>query len=189
MRDVLVFCAANKGFNPQYAEVAAEMARALARRRINIITGAGSVGLMGVVADATLAEGGTITGVIPTFLEKLEVGHKGLTKNIVVENMHERKALMHDICDSIIALPGGYGTLDELFETLTWAQLDQHRKPVGLLNVNGFYDYLILFLDHIVAEGMLKQDNRNLLIVSDDCEDLIKKMLAFEPSASPKWIN
>jgi uncharacterized protein (TIGR00730 family) len=96
---------------------------------------------------------------------------------------------MHDICDSIIALPGGYGTLDELFETLTWAQLDQHSKPVGLLNVNGFYDHLILFLDHIVAEGMLKQDNRNLLIVSDDCEDLITRMLAFEPSASPKWIN
>jgi uncharacterized protein (TIGR00730 family) len=188
MKNVLIFCAANMGHNTIYAETAAAMATALVNRGTHIITGAGSVGLMGVVADATLAANGTITGIIPTFLDKLEVGHNGLTEIIVVEDMHERKALMHERCDAIIALPGGYGTLDELFESLTWAQLDQHQKPIGLLNVNGFYTHLLAFLDHIVAEGMLKQENRNLVISSDNIEDLINKMEDFKPMSAPKWM-
>jgi uncharacterized protein (TIGR00730 family) len=177
-----------KGFSDVYAAAAAAVATNLAQRGIHIITGGGSVGLMGVVADAALAAGGTVTGVIPTFLDAMEVGHNGLSEMIVVENMHERKALMHERCDAIIALAGGYGTLDELFESLTWAQLEQHRKPIGLLNTNDYYTHLLNFLDHIVAEGMLKQENRNLILVSKEVDELIDKMLHYEPSNVAKWI-
>ncbi len=188
MKNVLIFCGANKGFDPIYEQAAAALATALAHRNINIITGGGSVGLMGVVADATLAAGGTITGIIPDFLNKMEVGHNGLTEMIVVESMHERKDLMHQMCDAIIALPGGYGTLDELFESLTWAQLDQHRKPIGILNTKGFYNHLYAFLDTLVTEGLLKQPNRELLLAADEAEDLIQKMMDYEPIVAGKWI-
>jgi uncharacterized protein (TIGR00730 family) len=189
MNNVLIFCGANTGNKQAYIDAATEMSRLLVARKSNVITGGGSVGLMGIVADAVLANGGTITGVIPQFLNQLEVGHSGLTTMEVVENMHERKALMHDICDAIIALPGGYGTFDELFESLTWAQLQQHEKPIGLLNTNGFYNHLLAFLDHIVAEGMLRESNRKLLLVADTPAELLEKMEQYLPNVEEKWIR
>lgn len=188
MKNVLIFCGANKGFSADYEKASVALVQQLVASGANIITGGGMVGLMGVVADATIAAGGTITGVIPGFLNILEVAHPGLTEMIETETMHERKAIMHERCDAIIALPGGYGTFDELFETLTWAQLDQHQKPVGLLNVNGFYDHLLAFLDHIVIEGMLKSANRELLLADTSAEGLVAQMQRFEPRYEPKWL-
>lgn len=188
MKNVLIFCGANKGNDIVYERAAIEMAQALVKRGINIITGGGSVGIMGIIADATLKAGGTITGVIPKFLNDLEVGHNGLTEMIVTETMHERKALMYEKSDGIIALPGGFGTLDELFESLTWAQLDLHRRPIGVLNTKGFYAPLSSLLDNMVKEGMLKQKNRELLIMADEPEALISQMFDYQPIVESKWL-
>lgn len=188
MKNVLIFCGANKGADEIYEKAAIEMAQALVKNGINIITGGGSVGIMGVIADATLKAGGTITGVIPKFLNDLEVGHDGLTEMIVTETMHERKALMYEKSDGIIALPGGFGTLDELFESLTWAQLDLHRRPIGVLNTNGFYTHLAALLDNMVQEGMLKGKNRGLLMMAEEPEELLKQMFDYQPIVESKWI-
>jgi uncharacterized protein (TIGR00730 family) len=188
MKNVLIFCGANKGNDIAYESAAIEMAKALVKRNINVITGGGSVGVMGVVADAVLAAGGTITGVIPQFLNDLEVGHKGLTEMIVTDTMHERKALMYEKSDGIIALPGGYGTLDELFESLTWAQLDLHRRPIGVLNTKNFYTPLATLLDNMVQEGMLKQKNRELLLMETEPEMLLQQMFDYQPIVESKWL-
>ncbi|MFZ4543448.1 MAG: TIGR00730 family Rossman fold protein [Saprospiraceae bacterium] len=181
MKSVLIFCGANKGTNPIYEHGAKELATMLAKRKIDIITGGGSIGLMGAVADATLAAGGKVTGIIPEFLNKMEVGHGGLSKMIIVDTMHERKMLMHDQCDAIIALPGGFGTLDELFESLTWAQLEQHIKPIGILNTGNYYDHLLQFVQHMCDEGMLKDHYQDLFISADDPEALISMMQNYVP--------
>lgn len=188
MKNVLIFCGANKGFNDKYAHAASELVKVLVQSGANIITGGGSVGLMGVVADATLACGGKIIGIIPDFLDIEEVGHAGLSEKIVVKSMHERKMLMHERCDAIIALAGGYGTLDELFESLTWAQLEHHGKPIGVLNTDGFYNNMLQFLDHVVAEGLLRQNNRDLLLVAEHPEDLIAQMKVYQPTVEKKWL-
>ncbi len=189
MKAILVYCGANPGTKTIYKETAENLGKALAINNIRLIYGGGSVGLMGIIADSVLANGGEVTGVIPHFLDRLEVGHKSLPEMHKVATMHERKALMEQRCDGIITLPGGYGSMDELFEILSWSQLGLHQKPVGLLNVNGFYDHLLLQLDVMVAEGFLKAENRGLLIVSDNIEDLLQKMNDFTPSFHEKWLK
>ncbi len=189
MQAILVYCGANPGTKPIYKETAEKLGKVLAENNIRLIYGGGSVGLMGVVADSVLANNGQVTGIIPHFLDRMEVGHKNLPEMHKVETMHERKALMETLCDGIITLPGGYGSMDELFEILSWSQLGLHQKPVGLLNVNGFYDHLLKQLDVMVEEGFLKAENRNLVIESDNIEDLMRKMSNFKASYHKKWLN
>lgn len=179
MRSIVVYCGSNFGKNPVYAEQAYALGNELAKRKINVIYGGGNMGLMGRVADGSLENSGTVTGIIPNFLAKLEVAQKTLTELHFVETMHERKAKMVSLSDGVIALPGGYGTFDELFEILTWAQLKIFDGPVGVLNVNGYYDLLILQLDKMVEEGFLHTDYRQLLLVSDDAAELLGKMEEF----------
>jgi uncharacterized protein (TIGR00730 family) len=179
MRSIVVYCGSNFGKNPVYAEQAYALGNELAKRKINVIYGGGNMGLMGRVADGSLENNGTVTGIIPNFLAKLEVAQKTLTELHFVETMHERKAKMVSLSDGVIALPGGYGTFDELFEILTWAQLKIFDGPVGVLNVNGYYDLLILQLDKMVEEGFLHIDYRQLLLVSDEPVELLQKMEEF----------
>lgn len=189
MKSILVYCGANVGKNPAFREVAEALGKRFAEENIRLVYGAGSVGLMGVVADAVLANGGEVTGVIPDFLVKMEVGHKGLSEIHIVESMHERKALMEKLCDGIITLPGGFGSIDELFEILTWAQLGLHQKPIGILNVNGFYDFLLKQLEVMVEEGFLKQESCDLLLVADNIDDLLQKMANYQPTPHQKWLK
>lgn len=189
MKSILVYCGANTGNRPLYRERAEELSDELVKRQIKLIYGGGSVGLMGILADRFLEKGGEITGVIPNFLDDLEVGHKAVKDMQKVSSMHERKALMEQLCDGIITLPGGFGSLDETFEILTWAQLGLHRKPIGILNVNGYYNFLLKQLDVMVEEGFLKAQNRDLLIVSDDVKELLQKMENYKPVHHEKWLN
>ncbi|MCA5005336.1 LOG family protein [Sphingobacterium bovistauri] len=161
----------------------------LATNNITLVYGGGRVGLMGAVADGALANEGKVIGVIPYFLNSKEIGHSGVTELIAVENMHQRKTMMNDLSEAIIALPGGFGTMEELFEVITWAQLGLHQKPVGLLNINGFYDHLIAFVQNMVDAGLLKTENRDMLLVSNNIEDLIQKMEDYIAPDVPKWLN
>lgn len=188
MTSVCVFCGSASGADPAYAAAARETGIELARRGLTLVYGGGRVGLMGEVATATMAAGGTVVGVIPHALSAKEIAFAGATELIVVESMHVRKALMAERADAFVALPGGFGTCDELFEILTWAQLRIHQKPVGLLNVAGFFTPLIAWLDHVVAAGLLKPKHRGLLIVSESIRDLLDRLAAFTPAADePKW--
>ena len=189
MQAILVYCGANPGTKAIYKEAAEKLGKVLAENNIRLIYGGGSLGLMGIIADAVLANNGQVTGIIPHFLDRMEVGHKSLPKMHKVETMHERKALMEKLCDGIITLPGGYGSMDELFEILSWSQLGLHQKPIGLLNLNGFYDHLLKQLDVMVEEGFLKVENRNLVIESDNIEDLMEKMSNFKASFHEKWLK
>ncbi|TND08846.1 MAG: Conserved hypothetical protein CHP00730 [Bacteroidetes bacterium] len=173
MKSLLVYCGASTGHNKLYTELAHDFGRLLAEKKIRLVYGGGSIGLMGVLADAVLENGGEVTGVIPDFLNTLEVGHTRLTQMHIVKSMHERKALMEQLSDAVVALPGGFGTLDELFEMLTWSQLGLHQKPVGLLNVNGYFDHLLTLLDHMQAEGFVKKQTRGLLHVSGNAEEIL----------------
>ena len=190
MKRLCVFCGSSAGRRAEHREAARRLGELLARRGLGLVFGAGHVGLMGVVADAVLAAGGEVVGVIPQALVDKELAHGGLTQLHVVETMHQRKALMADLSDGFAALPGGYGTLDELFEILTWAQLGLHAKPVGLLNAAGFFDPLLAWIDHAVAEGFLKPKHRDRLLVAGDPERLLDRLLR-EPSPAdePKWIG
>lgn len=179
MQSIVVYCGSNFGKNPIYAQTAYALGEELARRKIRVIYGGGNMGLMGRVADGAMENSGSVTGIIPNFLASLEVAHKTLTEIHFVETMHERKAKMVAISDGVIALPGGYGTFDELFEILTWAQLRIFNGPVGVLNVNGYYDLLLLQLDKMVEEGFLHESNRKLLIVDHDAISLLNKMETF----------
>ncbi|HWV30200.1 MAG TPA: TIGR00730 family Rossman fold protein [Dyadobacter sp.] len=179
MQSIVVYCGSNPGKKALYAEAAYELGAALAKRNIKLIYGGGNMGLMGRVADGAMDNAGFVTGIIPNFLAKLEVAHKTLSELHFVDTMHERKAKMVSMSDGVIALPGGYGTFDELFEILTWAQLRIFHGTVGLLNVNGFYDLLLLQLDKMVEEGFLRPDNRALLVVGEDPATLLEKMEAF----------
>ena len=170
---VTVFCGSAAGRNPRYAEAARAFARALVRRGLGLVTGGGRVGLMGVVADAVLEQGGEAVGVIPRLLATRELAHDQMTRLHVVETMHERKALMATLAGAFVALPGGMGTLEELFEALTWAQLGIHHKPVGILDVGGFWAPLEQFLDHAVEEGFLRPEHRPLLLRADDPDALL----------------
>ncbi len=187
MKRVCVFCGSNVGRRPVYREAAQAMGAALARRNLGLVYGGGKVGLMGAVADAALAAGGEVIGVIPDFLEAKEVGHRGLTELRVVSSMHERKAMMVELSDGFIALPGGYGTLEEFGEILTWAQLDLHHKPIGLLNVAGYYDALLRLFDHAVDEQFLSPSLRAFVREESDPARLLDALAAHEPRTVDKW--
>ena len=190
MTRICVFCGSSPGARPAYAEAAAEFGRLLAAEGIGVVFGGGQVGLMGVLADAVLAEDGEVIGVIPQALMDREIGHEGITELRVVGSMHERKALMTELSDAFIALPGGAGTLEELFEVYTWAQLGLHSKPCGLLDVEGYYSGLAAFLDHAVEERFLREEHRAALMVDREPARLIERLREFEPRAvTPKWID
>lgn len=179
MKSVVVYCGSNPGNKPIYKEVAYELGQKLCQKGVSVVYGGGNLGLMGTVADGALEQGGCVTGIIPNFLAKLEVAHKTLTELHFVDTMHERKAKMVSLSDGVIALPGGYGTMDELFEILAWAQLRIFHGPVGVLNVNGFYDHLIAHADKMTEEGFLRPENRALMLVADSVDELLAKMEAF----------
>lgn len=188
MRSVCVFCGSSSGTNPVYALAARELGRELAAWNLGLVYGGGRVGLMGEVATASLAAGGKVLGVIPHALSQKEIALAECTELLVVDTMHMRKQLMADLADAFIALPGGFGTCDELFEIVTWAQLGIHRKPVALLNVSGFFTPLLSWLDHIVAEGLLKPKHRELLLVADTVPELLQKLAEWQPrEAVTKW--
>jgi uncharacterized protein (TIGR00730 family) len=189
MRRVCVFAGSSAGVRSEYATAAAAVGRALHAQGIELVYGGAHVGLMGVVADATLAAGGRATGVIPEALVSKELAHAGLSDLRVVSSMHERKALMSDLSDGFIALPGGWGTWEELFEVLTWAQLGLHRKPCGLLNVGGYFDGLLAFLAHSVAEGFVRPQHASMLLVADTPETLLARITTYRPPLVEKWIE
>ncbi len=189
IQNVCVYCGSSPGARPIYADAAGQLGALLAREGIGLVTGGGKVGLMGVVADAVLDAGGEAVGIIPQALLDREVGHRGLTELVVVQTMHERKALMATRADAVIALPGGLGTLEEITEMLTWAQLGIHAKPCGLLNVAGYYDALVAFLDHAVTERFIRQPHREMLTVCSDSEALLAGLRAHTPPTASKWMD
>jgi uncharacterized protein (TIGR00730 family) len=189
VQSVCVFCGSNVGKDEVYAEAARALARAIVGAGLKLVYGGGNIGLMGVLADAVLAAGGHVTGVTPRSLLEREVVHTGLSDLRVVNSMHERKALMAELSDAFIALPGGLGTFEETFEMLTWAQLGFHRKPCGALNVAGFYDKLSAFLDHAVDERFIKPEHRAMLLVEEDPALLIERLKTQQLPAVSKWID
>ena len=177
-KTICVYCGANAGVTPGYAEAARALGRALVDQNLALVYGGGKVGLMGIIADAVLAAGGEATGVIPTALVEREVGHTGLTRQFIVKDMHERKAMMASLSDGFIAMPGGMGTLEELFEMLTWSQLGIHAKPIGLLNVDRFYDGLLSFIAHASAQGFIRPQHAALMMADSDPQALLKLLKA-----------
>lgn len=188
MKRICVFCGASPGRDPVHAAVARALGRALVERGLELVYGGGSVGLMGTVADAVLAAGGRVTGVIPQVLQIRELAHPGLTDLRVVGSMHERKALMAELSDGFVALPGGMGTLEELSEVLTWAQLGLHQRPIGLLDVAGYYGPLITFFDQAVSAGFLRAEHRRLLLVERGPEPLLGRFLDWRPAAAVEQV-
>ena len=189
MKSICVYCGSSPGRNPSYARAAQNLGRELALRGIRLVYGGASVGIMGTVADAVLQHGGQVVGVIPESLKRKEVAHLYLTELHVTSSMHERKMMMADLSDGFIALPGGIGTLEEISEIWTWAQLGLHRKAFGLLNVEGYYDPLIAFLDHTVAEGFVKQQHRSMLVVDENPVDLLDRLARYVAPDVEKWIG
>ena len=194
MKSICVFCGSNAGHHPLYRQTAEQLGRLLAARGIALVYGAGNIGLMGAVADACLAAGGQVTGIIPQALMGKEVAgcavdHRALTRIEVVDSMHTRKARMAELADGFIALPGGFGTFEEFCEILTWGQLGFHVKPMGLLNVNGFYDPLLAMFDRAVADGFLRPQNRAMALCSDEIDDLLAQMAAYRPEPVDKWLK
>lgn len=189
IRSICVFCGSNAGNDPRFAAAAREFGALLAKEGIALVYGGGHVGLMGVLADAVLANGGKAIGVIPRALWDREVGHRGLTELHIVETMHERKAMMASLADAFVALPGGLGTLEEIFEVWTWAQLGIHRKPVGFLDAEGFYRSLLEFLDRAVDAGFVRAQHRAIAIVDADPAALLQRLCDYEPPHVEKWIT
>jgi uncharacterized protein (TIGR00730 family) len=190
VKRVCVFCGSSPGANPAYADATAELGRLLVADGIGLVYGGGAVGLMGVLADSVLGAGGEAVGVIPQALVDREIGHDGLSELRVVGSMHERKALMAELSDAFVALPGGLGTLEELFEVYTWAQLGLHRKPCGLLDVERYFAGIVDFLEHAVRERFVSEEHRAMLMVDRDPRRLIDRLREFEPKAAqPKWID
>jgi uncharacterized protein (TIGR00730 family) len=189
LQSVCVFCGSSTGGNAAYTEAARSLGTTLAEANIRLVFGGGHVGLMGVISNAALAAGGEVIGVIPKFLVERELAHEGLSDLRIVGSMHERKALMSDLSEGFIALPGGTGTLEEFFEVLTWAQLGEHEKPCGLLNVAGYYDPLLTAFDRMVEADFLSESNRALLLVEDDPERILQRFDHYEPPKTVKWID
>ncbi len=188
-RRICVFCGSSPGRRPEYAEAAVSLARCLASRGIGIVYGGGRVGLMGILADAALAAGGEVTGVIPQALVDQEAAHGGLPDLRIVGSMHERKALMADLSEAFIAMPGGFGTFEEFCEVLTWTQLGLHRKPCGLLNIEAYYDPLLALFDHAVSEEFLRAEHRRMVISDTQPDLLIDRLLRFQAPVAAKWIG
>ncbi|MFZ4262852.1 TIGR00730 family Rossman fold protein [Sphingobacterium sp. HJSM2_6] len=189
MKKIVVFCASSSGHGNTYIQETQKVGQVFAQQGIQLIYGGGRVGLMGVVADTVMEHGGTVIGIIPRFLNSKEIGHTEITELIEVETMHERKAMMNLLSDGVIALPGGFGTLEELFEMITWAQLGLHKKPIGILNVDGFYNHLIALIQHMVDAGLLKKENQDMVLIAESIESLLEKMEQYEAPAVPKWLN
>lgn len=189
MKKICVFCGSSAGQNPIYKKAAAALGQFMADQQIELIYGGGNVGLMGIMADSAIASNGKCIGIIPQSIADLEIAHTGISELHVVKGMQERKAMMTEFADGFIALPGGFGTLDELMEVLTYNQLRIHDKPVGILNVNGYFDALLRFFDHCVTEGFVRVEHRQNIFVSDNAEELINDMQAYQPVHIGKWID
>lgn len=189
MKSICVFCGANFNGDPVLKEAIEQLAHVMVSRDITLIFGGGRVGVMGLLADAVLQQGGKAVGIIPQFLMDKEVGHTGLTELHIVENMHQRKQMMNDLCDGIIMLPGGFGTLEEFFEVLTWLQLGLHHKPIGVLNVSGFYDFLLKQMDVMVEQRFLKPANRQLVLTSANADELVNTMSSFKVKPDEVWFK
>ncbi len=189
MKRIAVYCGSSKGVRPEYAEAAEKLGTLIAQAKIELVYGGGMLGLMGIVANAVLKNGGHVIGVIPEKLVIKEVVHEKLPDLRVVKSMHERKAMMAELADGFIALPGGFGTLEEFFEVLTWSQLGWHQKPFGLLDIAGFYSHLITFLKHTEAEGFIKTKHRELVLVENDPEKILQRMREFQPVNEAKWVK
>ena len=189
MKRVCVFCGSNKGVRTEYTSAAQELGQALVKRNIGLVYGGGNIGLMGVIADAMLAEGGEVIGVIPQALVTREVAHQDLTEQRIVSTMHERKALMAELSDAFIAMPGGMGTFDEFCEILTWAQLGIHQKPCGILNVENYFTPLLMMFDHAMAEGFLRDTHRALVMDASEPEPLLNALAKYQPQFAEKWID
>ncbi|HEY6555346.1 MAG TPA: TIGR00730 family Rossman fold protein [Vicinamibacteria bacterium] len=188
MKRVCVFCGSRMGRDPRYRDAATAVGRSLVRRGLGLVYGGGGIGLMSVVADAVLEGGGSVVGIIPHGLAAREVAHRGVTEMRVVPSMHARKALMAEMSDAFVALPGGFGTFEELFESVTWAQLGIHAKPLGLLNVAGYFDHLVKLVDKSVEEGFVPEVGRDLMVVDDEPESLLDRLAAYEAPAGPAWL-
>jgi uncharacterized protein (TIGR00730 family) len=189
MKSAVVFCGASEGYNEVYRETAYEVGSRLAAQGIEVIYGGGRVGLMGAVADGALAQGGKVTGIIPYFLHTKEIAHTGVQELITVKTMHERKLLMHQRSEAVIALPGGWGTFEELFEMITWAQLGLHRKPICLLNKNGYYDPLKAMFSSMVQEGFLTEQTHSIVRSADTVDELMYELENYTPHEIPKWLS
>lgn len=189
LSSICVFCGSSGGARPEYLAVAAEFGRMLAATGRTLVYGGGATGIMGAVADGMLAGGGRVIGVIPRSLALKEIMHEGATEMHVVETMHERKALMASLADAFVVLPGGFGTMEEMFETITWLQLGIHRKPCGALNVAGYYDPLVAMIERFIEEGFVADEHRSLLLVDTDPVRLIDRMTAHPPPPLPRWLR
>ncbi|MBE4950936.1 LOG family protein [Chryseobacterium culicis] len=189
MKSITVFCGSSFGTDKIYEEQAFLLGQTLAKQNIQLVYGGSETGLMGTVANGALSENGTVTGVLPQFLQTKEIAHKNLTELIIVETMHERKTKMNELCDGVIVLPGGYGTLEEFFEMITWAQLGLHKKPIGILNTDGFYDDLIQLIQTMVDKGFLKQINKDMVLINKNIDDLLDQMRNYEPPTVWKVIS
>jgi len=189
LKTICVFCGSSMGSRPVYREKAREFGKLLARKNIDLVYGGSNIGLMRVLADTVMEFGSKAIGVMPDNLVKREVAHRGITKLHIVGSMHERKALMAELSDAFVVFPGGFGTLDEMFEMLTWIQLNLVEKPCGILNINGYYDQLLQFLDHCVEEQFIRFEHRANVIVDTDMECLLEKLLDFQPTHVEKWID
>jgi uncharacterized protein (TIGR00730 family) len=189
MQRITIFCGSSSGYDERYHRQAILLGQTLAHQGIELVYGGAKVGLMGAVAKGALEAGGKVIGVLPSFLQAKEIAHAGLTELILVDSMHERKTKMNELSDGVIALPGGFGTLEELFEMLTWAQLGLHQKPIALFNINGFYDDLLHLLQRMEDQGFLKTQNRQMLLVSDNIIALLEKMNQYVAPVSGKWIT
>ncbi|MCE3225746.1 MAG: Rossman fold protein family [Bacteroidetes bacterium] len=189
IKRIVVFCGSSPGTEKKFEEQAYELGKTLARRKIGLVYGGAKVGLMGAVANGALESGGEVIGVLPNFLKSKEIAHANLTQLIMVESMHERKLKMHELSDAVITLPGGFGTMEEFFEMLTWGQLGLHKKPIAILNVNGFYDELLSLVQTMVNKGFLKKLNQDMLLSSDNINDLLGKIISYKAPEVGKWIS
>ncbi|WP_411031003.1 TIGR00730 family Rossman fold protein [Spongiimicrobium sp. 3-5] len=189
MKSIVVFCGSSEGDNPLFIDHAYQLGQTLAKQNITLVYGAAKIGVMGKLAQGALQAKGEVIGVIPDFLKIKEVFHTGLSQLIITQNMHQRKLKMHELSDGVMMLPGGYGTLEEFFEMLTWAQLGLHQKPIAILNTNGFYDPLLKMLGTMVDRGFVKKENYHMILVDDHVESLLEQMRQYSPMHVPKWIK
>ncbi|WP_053970055.1 TIGR00730 family Rossman fold protein [Mangrovimonas sp. ST2L15] len=189
MKRVSVFCGSSLGNDAIYKQEAFQLGKTLAQKGIGLVYGGAHIGLMGAVADGALSESGEVIGVIPNFLRSKEIAHEGISELILTDTMHQRKSKMNDLCDGVIVLPGGFGTLDEYFEMLTWGQLGLHQKPLGILNTNGYYNHLINHVETMAQEGFLSEDNKSMVIIESEINMLLETMASYQSPKTGKWVD